>query len=177
MEEIWKPIIGYEGQYEVSNLGNVKTLNYYNRGCEKFLKPRDNTKGYFIVALYKNGIRKYYSLHRLVANTFIPNPDNKPCINHIDEIKTNNIIENLEWCTVKENNIHGSKLERNAKSNREREHLLIGQFDKDNNLIKIYNGLREVSDAGFNSGNVSSCCTGRKYHTYHKGFIWKYLKE
>ena len=171
MEE-WKYVVDYEGLYKVSNKGRIFSIL-----TNKILNPTLDEKGYYRVGLMKNGKRKNARVHRLVAIAFIPNPYNKPCINHIDEIKTNNIIENLEWCTVKENNIHGSKLERNAKSNREREHLLIGQFDKDNNLIKIYNGLREVSDAGFNSGNVSSCCTGRKYHTYHKGFIWKYLKE
>ena len=97
MQEIWKDIKGYEGLYQVSNLGNVKSLktnkNLYS----------SNAKGYRRVGLFK-GKRKGYSIHRLVAQAFIPNPENKPCVNHKDCNRANNNVNNLEWCTHKENN-------------------------------------------------------------------------
>lgn len=94
--ETWKPIKGYEGLYEVSNIGNVR-----RKGKPK--KPSPNSKGYLTVILYKNNQGKQYYVHRLVANAFIPNVENKPMIDHINAIKTDNRVENLRWCTNKEN--------------------------------------------------------------------------
>ncbi len=106
MQEIWKDIKNYEGKYQVSNFGNVKSLERYDR-CnrhinEKILVPRKHTGGYLRVQLS----RKDFYIHRLVAETFIPNPENKLQVNHIDGDKTNNRSNNLEWCTALENNLH-----------------------------------------------------------------------
>ena len=106
MKEVWKDIKDYEGLYQVSNLGRIKSLSRFhytgwgkNKGYikkEKILKPRYDKKGYQMVVLYKNGIGKNFKVHRLVAEAFIPNPNNLPQINHKDEIKRNNIFTNLE---------------------------------------------------------------------------------
>ena len=96
MKEIYRDIKGYEGLYQVSNLGNVKSLNYNNTNKEKVLQLCAHEKGYLYVGLYKNGKRKSYIVHRLVAETFLNNPDNLPEINHKDENKTNNCVDNLE---------------------------------------------------------------------------------
>ena len=103
-EEVWKPIKDYEGLYEISNLGRVKSLNYKRTGKEKILKNTENSKGYLIVCLTKNEKRKQFKIHRLVAEAFIPNPEDKPCIDHINTIKNDNRVENLRWVTNEENN-------------------------------------------------------------------------
>lgn len=112
MEEIWKDIEGYEGLYQVSNLGKVKSLNYNKTAKSELLKLRKNTNGYTRVVLYKNRKAKDYQVHRLVAEAFIPNPNNYPIINHKDENKTNNRVDNLEWCTYLYNNTYGTTIER-----------------------------------------------------------------
>lgn len=104
--EQWKDIVGYEGKYQVSNLGNVRSLNYRKSGTIKEMKQRINNRGYSLVGLVKNRKQKYYSVHRLVAQAFITNPDNKSEVNHIDGNKTNNHADNLEWTTHKENIQH-----------------------------------------------------------------------
>lgn len=113
MKEIWKDIQGYEGRYKISNLGNVYT---YLR--DKNMTPKKCRKGYLRVGLRDDqGVRKSHGVHRLVAQAFIPNPENKPQVNHIDEIKVNNIVDNLEWVTNRENAIHGTKIERTTMKN------------------------------------------------------------
>ena len=107
MKEIWKDIKGYEGIYQVSNFGRIKS-SYTKR----ILKGGKNKAGYLLVGLYKQGVLSRKSIHRLVAEAFIPNPDNKPEVNHIDENKTNNMVSNLEWMTAKENINHGTRNER-----------------------------------------------------------------
>ena len=102
-EEVWKPIKDYEGLYEISNLGRVKSLNYKRTGKEKILKNTVCNDGYLKVGLTKNGKDKVFRIHRLVAEAFIPNPENKPFIDHINTIRDDNRIENLRWCTQKEN--------------------------------------------------------------------------
>lgn len=101
---MWKQVVGYEGLYEVSDTGEVKSLRK-----NIILKPQSNRDGYLLVMLSKNGISKGYSVHRLVAKAFIDNPQNKPEINHIDEDKTNNHVSNLEWCTHLDNSRYGSR--------------------------------------------------------------------
>lgn len=113
MQEVWKPVVGYEGLYEVSNKGRVKSLvraiydintkTVINYKREKYLTGRANGRGYPIVRLVKNGVEKNMYIHRLVGIAFIPNPKNLPVINHLDSDPTNNCVENLEWCTQKHN--------------------------------------------------------------------------
>lgn len=116
MEEIWKPIKGYEGYYEVSNLGRVRRLDRYDYGCgyARFykggiLKSLCGSNGYLHVMLCRDGTRLTKSVHRLVATTFIPNPENLPQVNHKDEDKSNNTVTNLEWCSSKYNMNYGTK--------------------------------------------------------------------
>lgn len=108
--EIWKPVKGFEGLYEVSNMGNVRSVDRYvmsgNHCCllkGKPIKACYNSDGYLIDGLYKNGKRKRYFVHRLVAEAFIPNPKNLPCVDHINTVRDDNSVENLRWCTRKEN--------------------------------------------------------------------------
>ena len=102
-EEIWKPIKDFEGYYEVSNIGRVRSLNYRNTGKEKVLKNIECSNGYLMVNLTKNGKQKQFKVHRLVAEAFIPNPEGKPCIDHINTIRNDNRVSNLRWVTQKEN--------------------------------------------------------------------------
>lgn len=127
--EIYKDIKGYEGIYQISNLGNIRSLNYNKF---RILKLK-NDRGYFTVCLCKQNIKKQHSVHRLVANTFIYNLQNKPQVNHINGIKTDNNINNLEWCTCKENIIHSWKSGL-SKTNEDRLKKVI-----DKNSIKVIN--------------------------------------
>ena len=117
--EIWKDVVGFEGLYKVSNKGNVfsvERLNSRGRKCGGLtLKPRYVGNGYLYVDLHNNGKRESKYIHRLVTEAFIPNPESLPQINHIDEVKDNNNIENLEWCDSMYNNNYGTKIERLSK--------------------------------------------------------------
>lgn len=105
-QEIWRSVIGFDGSYEVSNLGNVRSLNYNRTKKIKLLKPSGNTDGYLRVKLCKEGKTKMCSIHRLVAQAFLENPEVKEQVNHRDGVKTNNCVDNLEWCTCSENITH-----------------------------------------------------------------------
>ena len=115
--EVWKDVVGYEGLYQVSNIGNVRSLDKYvlNRGKYpvllkgRIMKP-SSSSGYWMLVLYKNGKGKNLKIHRLMAKSFLPNKENKECINHKNGIKTDNNLENLEWCTISENNFHTWKM-------------------------------------------------------------------
>lgn len=124
--EIWKSLdfIGYS-DYEVSNWGQVKSLNYKRSGKEKILKPRKNNLGYMFVVLYKDNKPKNFRVHRLVAMTFLENPEQLPCVNHKDENPFNNHVDNLEFCTHKYNMNYGTILERKHKS-------MKGKFNGEN---------------------------------------------
>jgi len=127
MEEVWKPVVGYEGFYEVSNLGRVKRLetrvnsNVGGRTVrERILKNIPTYQGYLKVHLCVDNKRIKKNVHRLVAEAFIPNPNNLPCINHRDENKTNNTVWNLEWCDVLYNNTYGTMQARGLKTRYEK---------------------------------------------------------
>lgn len=113
--EIWVPVIGYDHRYAVSNYGRVA-------GEKGLLKPYDNGYGYLIVEFRRDGKRKHLRVHRLVAEAFIPNPDNLPMVNHKDEDKTNNFLENLEWCTASYNRTYGKAIEKHARKLRGKTH-------------------------------------------------------
>ena len=124
MIEEWRPIEGYEGLYEVSNLGRVRSLDrfYYRLHKGKVLSPTKDRYGYLTVTLNCNGKSKTIKIHRLVAQAFLPNPDNLPQVNHKDEDKTNNNVDNLEWCTAKYNVNFGTRQERYRNTMLEKGH-------------------------------------------------------
>lgn len=120
MEEVWKQILGYENMYEVSNQGRIRSLPRYVKDIKKkrtrFFKGRfinlsyDSNTGYFKVQLSKDNVKNKVFVHRLVASAFIPNPENKPTVNHKDGVKINNYIDNIEWCTYSENTLHSYRV-------------------------------------------------------------------
>ena len=124
IEEIWRPVVGYEGLYEVSNIGRVRSLDrfYYRLHKGKVLSPTKDRYGYLTVTLNCNGKSKTIKIHRLVAQAFLPNPDNLPQVNHKDEDKTNNNVDNLEWCTAKYNVNFGTRQERYRNTMLEKGH-------------------------------------------------------
>ena len=164
-KEYWKPVVGYEGHYQVSNFGRVKSLKF---GKEKILKQYIRG-GYYYVCLSKNGIIKKYSVHRLVAQAFLDNPNNLPQINHKDENKTNNNVDNLEWCDAKYNTNFGTCIERRSK----KKSKTVLQYTLDGKFVREWPSTMECERNGYQNGNVVACCQGRlkKY----KDFIWKYL--
>ena len=180
MEENWKDIKGFEGLYKISNFGNVKSLNYKRTKKERILTPGNIANGYLCVLLYKNGTRKTFTIHRLVAQTFIENPENLPQVNHIDEDKTNNRVENLEWCDIKYNNNYGTRLHKMICTQLNRKDLskAVLQFDLNGNFIKEYCSLR---DAARSLGNkyfcslISRCSNGIIKTAY--GYKWKYKED
>ena len=164
-EEIWCPIKGFEGLYEVSDKGRVRSLKF---GKERILKPGRNT-GYLLVCLYKNGEKKWCKVHRLVAKTFIPNPDNLPEVNHKDEDKENNSVQNLEWCDQKYNINYGTRTQRQA----EKCSKPVLQYTKDGEFVMEWKSMQDVQrNLNYSQGHISSCCTGKRKSAY--GFIWKY---
>lgn len=170
MEE-FVDIKGYEGLYKVSRDGRVLSLNYGGRGYEKVLanKPNANNK-YYAVTLVKDGKEKTYMVHRLVAETFIPNPNNLPQINHKDENGQNNIVSNLEWCDRSYNMRYGTRAERQS----EKVKKAVLQYDKDGNFIREWEGGCDAEEF-YNkrtAQNIGRCCRGKIKSAY--GFIWKF---
>ena len=170
MQEIWKDIKGYDGKYQISNYGRVKSLLRY----KKILKPILQTKGYFYVSLCKPN--KNFTIHRLVAEEFIPNPENLPCVNHKDENKHNNHVDNLEWCTYEYNNNYGTCRERIRKSllNHPNKSKKVYQYTLDGKFVKEWESTKECGRNGFDQSNISSCCRGER--KTHRGYRWSYTK-
>lgn len=164
MVEIWKDILNYETIYQISNFGNIRLYK-----SKKILKPSDDGKGYLHITLTKNGKRKGFRIHRLVAQTFIPNINNLPQINHKDENKKNNNVNNLEWCDSKYNNNYGT---RNYRCTRHRIKK-VNQFNYNNILINTYNSIGEAElKTGIKYQGISACC--RSIQKSAGGYIWKY---
>ena len=180
-EETWRDIKGYEGLYQVSNLGRVKSLGrtvpskggskQYRK--ERILKQAANRGGYLLVSLCKGcGKQKTHKVHRLVCEAFHKNPKNKPCVNHIDENKANNVASNLEWCTAKENCKHGTRSARVAKANSKS----VGQYTREGVLVKVWQSTIEVQrQLGFANGAISAVARGERKTAY--GYVWEYIDE
>lgn len=167
--EIWLPVVGYEGKYEISNLGRVKSLrDKYGNYREKILKQGKNNNGYLCVKLCKEGKMKNCRVHRLVANAFIPNPNNFPTVNHIDENKENNQVDNLEWMNLSKQQRHGTCQQRRV----EKLSKQVYQYSKDGVLVGIWQSTNEAGRNGFDNSHIVACCRGKLKS--HKGFKWSY---
>ena len=205
MKEEWKDIKGYEGLYQISNLGRIKSLNYNRTKKEKILSNSTNRKGYLFVILYKNGKKKSFKVHRLVAIHFIENPNNYFQVNHKDENKSNNRVDNLEWCTQEYNLNYGTRNKRISEKMKGYKHIketkkkisekMKGKHEgskhpssrkvqcittgKKFNCIKDageYYGLSQsITDAG-----ITKCCQGKlksagKHPITEEKLKWKYI--
>lgn len=164
MEEIFKDIKGFEGYYQVSNLGNVKSLSRKSGNTilrDKILKPRKHTNGYLIVSIGKDYKHKNYSIHRLVASVFINNKEGNPVVNHIDENKENNNVNNLEWCTNKHNANHNNMNMRKWNGRRKKFKVI----DLLTNEEKFYNNntsYEEMEKAGYKKHTRSRVCKSKE---------------
>lgn len=185
--EIWKDIKGYEGFYQVSNLGRVKSLErdvYYPNGTiirhieEKILVPSLDGGGYPFVQLHKNRKMKTMKVHRLVAMAFIPNPENKPQINHKDEVKNNNAVENLEWCDASFNINYGTRTKRSVQNRRS---YKFGNHPQAKSVFcvelnkKFDCAKRAEEELGIWGTSIGSACKG-KLKTAGK-LHWRYADE
>lgn len=171
MKEEWRDIIGYEGRYQVSNLGRVRSLPSEFKGMHLkgyITNGYVDSIGYMHVTL--SG--KSYKVHRLVAKAFIDNPNNYPCVNHIDEDKTNNRTDNLEWCTYKHNANHGTRNARIAKN----ESIPIIQYDLDGNEVRRWDSATSAARFfGVRRWTITGCLKGRQHTSC--GFKWGYANE
>lgn len=169
--ENWRDIKGYEGMYQVSNYGRIKSLNYNHTKKEKILKGIIDENGYLKVGLSKGGKLDCKRIHRLVAEAFLENPNNLPQVNHKDECKTNNHVENLEWCDAKHNINYGSRNKKCAEKLSRR----IDQIDKvTGEVIRQWESTVECGRNGFDFSNVAKCARG--VVKQYKGYIWKYIR-
>lgn len=178
MNEIWKDVINYEGLYQVSNFGKIKSCNKFDSigrlRKEKLLKQQKNKWGYNFVRIAKNGKQHNCSVHRLVYEAFNGKIPEGMQVNHINEVKTDNRLDNLNLMTPKENSNWGTGIERqriqmiNGKKSKP-----VLQYDKDGNFIKEWPSLSEINrQLGFNLGNLSLCCNGKLNQAYE--YKWKY---
>ena len=182
--EIWKDIEGFEGRYQISNLGNVMSLNYQLKGYPSLLTPKVNNHGYAWVDLWKNGKSYPLQVHRLVAKAFIDNPNNNPLVNHKDENPLNNNATNLEWCTRSYNvrysmNLHPLR----TKTRKPRKHGAyiysnkVRQIDIDTGkVIRDYDYICDATRAlqKRNDFGIRQCCLGKRKTAY--GYKWEFCE-
>ena len=174
MNEEWKDIKGYEGLYQISNLGRVKSLRYANKQAfykrEKLLKGANDKDGYLQVTLCKNNTKKTCRIHKLVAESFLDNPYNYSCINHKDENKQNNNYKNLEYCTIKYNNNYNEMpIRRGMKKRKPIVQLLNSK------IIKVWESSTIASEElNISRGNIISCLKNKRKTA--GGYVWKYAE-
>jgi len=180
-EEIWKDIEGYENLYQISNKGRVKSLNYNRTGKEKILKLQKSSlkrAQYFNINLRKDGKVKQYLVHRLVALTFLPNPNNYPCVNHKDENKQNNCLSNLEFCSYKYNNNYGTSKERARlkRINNPKTSKPVKCLDLETNKETIYPSIHEAGrQLGIKFQSIHQYL--RKEKTYKNRYIFTEIEK
>lgn len=172
MEELWKDIPNFEGYYQASNLGRIRSVDRYVKYKNtdgvalrkgKILSPKTSNKGYLETTLMKEGKNYYKRIHQLIASAFLPNPNNYPYINHINENKKDNRVENLEWCTPKYNTeaYHESRIQ-------------VFQYTLQGKLLKIWHSITKAAESiGLDKTGIQHCCNGNKLKTYG-GYIWSY---
>ena len=187
-KEIWRDIAGYEGKYQVSNLGRVRSLNYLHTGKCVVLKPKPYRGGYHCVSLCKDGKVWYAKIHRLVYDAFvgidkpyIRGAKGKDCwvINHKDENRSNNRLDNLELITQSENVVYGSAIQKQKEKqiNNKYTSKHVFQYTQACVLVKEWPSTRECHRNGFDCRRVSECCNGKGKHENkheYKGFLWYY---
>ena len=172
MEEVWKDIPDFEGYYQASNLGRIRSVDRYVKYKNtdgvalrkgKILSPKTSNKGYLETTLMKEGKNYYKRIHQLIASAFLPNPNNYPQINHINEDKKDNRVENLEWCTSRQNTeaYHESRIQ-------------VFQYTLQGKLLKVWHSITKAAESiGINKTGIQHCCSGNKLKTYG-GYIWSY---
>lgn len=191
MKEIWKDIEGYEGLYEVSNFGNVRSKDHETTVIAKHrtyklpkkgrvLTPTTRRHGYLAVQLYGRGGHetrgmRTYSIHRLVAQAFIPNPNGYTEVNHKDECKTNNHVENLEWISHVDNARYGTAISRrSSKLKNGKRSRKIAQYTRDGKLVRVFPSLSEAQRQGYVASNIHKCANGHPAYSHAYGYVWRY---
>ena len=184
--EIWKDVAGYEGFYQASNRGNVRSLarvDSLGRKCRgRVLKQGYSSSGYLQVSLHKNGKFKNRTVHRLVAESFIHNPNGLPQVNHRDEVKDNNNVENLEWCDSKYNINYGTRIERVTRAQSKK----VKATNIETNEVLTFNSTKEAGRKGYDQSGVAKACKGvYKTNTgkliggdghLYRGYRWEHLE-
>lgn len=187
MNEMWEDIVGFEGYYQISSFGRVKGLERFvnsarsssgkRKVSEKLIRTRIDRYGYDTVILRKDNKNTHFTIHRLVANAFLKNPNNYPCVNHKDENKLNNYYENLEWCTVDYNNKYNGRQDKIHKILRTRDfgNPQIMQINLLNNQTTIYTSIHDACrKTGFSRQEISKCCRNLR-GPYHNS-TWHFIK-
>jgi hypothetical protein len=168
MAEIWREIKGYEDRYLISDTGLV-----FSKISNRLLAPKIDRYGYKTVTLCRDGKSKHFTIHRLVAVAFIPNTHGLPTVNHKDENKLNNHVDNLEWMSVKENDNHGTRNVRMANAKKLRP---IAQYDSNMTLLQVHSGIKDAQrNTGVNRNSIRDVCRGNRPNA--GGYVWRYYME
>lgn len=173
--EIWKDVVGYEGLYVVSNYSRVASLPRY-RASGRIMKLSMSSWGYYCLCLRKNNTSRKEYLHRIVAQAWIPNPNNYPQVDHIDGCRTNSSIDNLRWCTLSMNqNYMPARIRKSIAKKQDKSKSSEVVCLKENEVLKVYSHLSSVADDNHHISSVWKCLVGIKKH--HHGLSWKYLSD